>query len=317
MKLKSVAIVLSVIAVFSALLFFQPEITGFLSRTGQFEIGNAAPTVNNVFLNEQLTSDTAGDVTINPSEETTKSIAVKIGITDTNGDCDTFTSGNGTAYICAGDGACSSGDADYTVDLTYNDTDGQWGNSNEYCNMSGETTADLQFFDINGTWTVNVTVTDGSLNGTEDNVWTYGELPAFTYATGGTVDFGALTLGQENAGLGDNNEVKNTGNIIVDLNWTATNFTGTTHGDEVEVGSSNFQIDDDTSGSDDTGNIAEADVDYTGNTTFSPGNGLLRCTAIACTNDNATYNVYWHLTVPAGLREDTYTNSIEVTSQYH
>ncbi len=317
MKSKSIAIVITVIAVFSLLVIFQSQITGFVSRTGTFDVGNSAPTIDQIFLNEQLTSDTAGDVTINPVEESTKSVNVKIKITDSNGNCNTFIYGNATAYICEGDVACNAGSFDHQVNLTFNDTDGAWGSGNIYCNMSGESSPSLQFYDSNGTWTVNVTLTDGTDTAADKNLWTYGELPAFTYATGGTVSFGALTVGQENAGLGDNNQVKNTGNIILDLNWSATNFTGSTNGVNVSVFGSNFMIDDDTSASGDAGNIPEASIDYIGDTTFSPASGLLTCTSTGCSNENATFNIYYHLIVPAGLGEDTYTNTIDVTSEYH
>jgi hypothetical protein len=293
-------------------------ITGFVTRTGMLSIGNALPVVDQVYLNGQLATSTPTDVTINPVENTTRNVLVKATIEDANGNCNTFTSSNGTAYLCSGVVACTSATANHTITLVYNSSDGQWGTGNKYCNISG-TAEPFQFYELNGTWTINVTVTDG-VNASSPNLknWTYGELAAFSYAIGGTVNMGSLNLETWNNGTGQQ-QARNTGNIILDIAWNATNFTGQSFGDKLNITGSNYIIDDDVLSPDDTGNLPQKFINESSNVkvTFVPASGMLRCTSPACLNTNSTYDVYWHIYIPGGLRVDTYTNSIEVTSTYH
>src|SRR4030042_4792358 len=318
MRIK-LAIGILALFVLGAFAFTRPELTGNLTRTGQLTIGNVAPEVLNVYLNSQNATSDPNDVVINPVEASTRAVAIKVTIQDNNGNCNTFTSNNGTAYLCNGVVTCNSSTANYTVsDFAYNSTDGQWGTGNVYCNMSG-TSANLQFFNLNGTWTVNVTIDDGVANSTESvKNWTYGELAAFSYATGGTVNMGALTLNQWNNGTGLN-YTNNTGNIVLDLKWNATNFTGQNPSNTLNITGSNYIIDDDTASPDDTDTLAQKYINEssTEQVTFVHASGLLRCTSVACTNQNATMDIYWHIHLPRGAAEDTYTNSIEVSSSYH
>jgi len=320
MRTKTPVVVLCLV-VLAVLIVASPSVdylTGFVTKTGQLLIGNSAPEVNYVYLNSQMTTDNPADVTINPVENSTRAVYLKVTITDLNGNCDAFTGDNGTAYLCNGTGPCNANTADHTITLNYNATDGQWGSGNRYCNMSGPA-EDLQFFDINGTWRVNVTITDG-INDSSPLVknWSYGELAAFSYAPTGTVFMGTLNLAQWNNGTGQE-ETKNTGNIILDLDWNATNFTGQLYGQGINKTGDNYIIDDDASSPDDTGNLAEVLINESDDVqvSFVPASGLLRCSSVACGNDNATFDVYWHIYIPGGLKEDTYQNSIEVESSYH
>ncbi|MCX6814807.1 MAG: hypothetical protein NTY20_04130 [Candidatus Aenigmarchaeota archaeon] len=293
-------------------------LTGHLTRTGQLIIGNSPPAVLDIYMNNQHATNDPNDVTINPIENTTRNVTIKVTIEDANGNCNTFTSNNGTAYLCNGVVACNSSTANHTVSLVYNSTDGQWGTGNKYCNMSGNPEG-AYFYELNGTWTVNVTVTDGIVNSTASiKNWTYGELAAFGYAAGGTISMGTLNLEQWNNGTGQE-QARNIGNIVLDLKWNATNFTGQTYSDTLNITGSNYIIDDDALSPDDTGNLEQKFINESSNVkvTFVPASGLLRCTSVACSNQNSTFDVYWHIYVPSGLLEDTYTNSIEVASTYH
>jgi hypothetical protein len=168
-----------------------------------------------------------------------------------------------------------------------------------------------QFYELNGTWTVNVTLTDGVVNSTHlTRNWTYGELAAFTYATGGTVNMGTLSLEAWNNGTGQN-QAKNTGNIVLNVAWNATNFTGQALGDKINISNNYFIATPDGTGLPTTVIIPDNNVN------FYPNSGLLRCTTVGCANTNATYNIYWNIYLNAGLRQDTYTNTITVTSTYH
>ena len=319
MRAKLAIIIVAILALslfaFTGLGYF----TGHLIRTGQFALGNIAPIVQEVYLNGQHATANPNDVIINPVEDSTKAIYIKATIQDSNGNCNDFTSSNGTAYLCSGVVTCDSTTANYTIaNLAYNSTDGQWGAGGIYCNLSGGP-ANLEFFDLNGTWTVNVTVTDGIVNSTASvKNWTYGELPAFTYATGGVVNMGTLSLSQWNNGTGQN-QTKNTGNIVLDLKWNATNFTGSNPDNTLNITGDNYIIDDDALSPDDTGNLPQQfiNADHNVQVLFSPGSGLLRCSSVACLNQNATMQIYWHIYLPAGLKADTYTNSIEVSASYH
>jgi hypothetical protein len=317
MRIKLAIVIVAALAV-SFLAISQHSFTGHLTRTGQLQIGNSPPAVDAIYLNGYHATSDPNDVIIDPVEESTKDVAIKVTIEDANGNCNQFTSDNGTAYLCSGVVTCDSTTANHTISLVYNTTDGQWGTGNKYCNMSG-TVEPVEFYELNGTWTVNVTVTDGIVNSTHlTENWTYGELAAFSYASGGTVNMGTLTLDSWNNGTGQQ-EMKNTGNIILDLAWNATNFTGQTFGDTLNISGSNYIIDDDDLSPDDTDSLPQVFINDNHNTqvAFVPDAGLLRCDSVACSNTNATMQIYWHLYVPSGLLADTYQNSIEVTSTYH
>jgi len=319
MRVKLSIIVLAALAISIFAFTESGYFTGYFTRTGQFALGNTAPAVLDIYLNGQHATANPGDVIINPVENTTQDVTIKVTIQDNNGNCDQFTSNNGTAYLCSGVVTCDSTTANHTIsNLAYNSTDGKWGTGGIYCNMSGGPSA-VQFYELNGTWTVNVTVTDGLVNSTANTKnWTYNELAAFSYAEGGTVNMGTLNLEQWNNGTG-HNQTKNIGNIILDLKWNATNFTGQANGGTLNITGSNYIIDDDTASPDDTGNLPEAFIneDHDVQVAFVPASGLLRCTSAACSNENATMDIYWHIYIPSGLSEDTYTNSIEVSSTYH
>jgi len=315
-KLAIGILVLFLLAVFA---FTQSDFTGYLTRTGQLTIGNVAPVALEIYMNNQHATNDPNDVIINPNESSTKAVTIKVTIQDNNGNCDTFTSNNGTVYLCNGVVTCDSTNANHTIsNLVYNSTDGKWGTGGIYCNMSGGP-ASIYFYELNGTWTVNVTVDDGVVNSTANvKNWTYNELAAFSYAADLTVDMGTLTLNQWNNGTGQD-KANNTGNIVLDVKWNATNFTGQNPSNTLNITGSNYIIDDDAVSPDDTDNLLEVFINESSDVqvTFVPASGLLRCTSVACTNQNATMDVYWHIYIPSGLAQDTYQNSIEVTSSYH
>jgi hypothetical protein len=316
-RLAIVVLAIFVLAVFA---FGQSGyFTGYLTRTGQLTIGNVAPIVNEIYLNGLHATNDPNDVIINPTENSTKNVTIKVTVEDGNGNCDQFTSNNGTAYLCNGVVECNSSTANHTItNIVYNSTDGKWGAGGVYCNMSGGPAA-LYFYELNGMWTVNVTVTDGiDTSAPNAKNWTYGELPAFSYAEEGTVNMGSLILAQWNNGTGQD-QARNTGNIILDLAWNATNFTGQNPSHTLNITGNNYIIDDDAQSPDDTGNLAEKYINESSSVqvAFAPASGLLRCTSIDCSNQNATMDVYWHIFIPAGLAEDTYQNSIEVSGTYH
>lgn len=292
--------------------------TGFLTRTGQLSIGNTAPSVLYVYMNKLNATSNPNDVIINPLEASTRNVTVKVTVEELNGNCDEFTDNNGTAYLCEGVVTCDASNANHTITLVYNSTDGLWGAGNKFCNMSGDPEG-VYYFEVNGTWTINVTVSDGQDTSTPSaKNWTYGELPAFSYASGGTVNMGVLNVQAWNNGTGQDS-VNNTGNIVIDLAWNATNFTGQSSGGYINKTGTNYIIDDDSLSPDDTGNLPQQFINESDSVqvTFVPSSGLVRCNATECLNENATYDVFWHLYIPSGVVEDTYQNTIEIESTYH
>jgi len=319
MKKKHFILILVIILIISLLIFIKPIriITGFVSRIGQLQIGNSPPAVDIIYLNDQEATDIATDLIINPTANTTTSVIVKAKITDNNGNCNLFTANNATAYFCPGTGPCNSDTATHIVFMNYDSDDGQWGENNIYCNMTG-TSENFQFYEINGTWKVNVTLTDGFSYGYLTKNWTYNELRSFTYPpSGNTVNMGVLTLGMWNNGTAGD-LIQNSGNIVLDLMWNATDFIGQSKGQIINITGTNntYIIDDDPESPDDTNNIPEAYINQT-QKHFNPSSGLLKCQNVACNNENATMNVYWHINIPLGLSDDIYTNTIEIESLDH
>ena len=291
---------------------------------GQFRLANVPPTVDLIYINNTLCSYTSPlDCFVQGVRNISTNIIVKARITDNNGNCNTFTyPNNGTAYLCNGTvPSCTQSNADHIIPMNFAPGQ-QWGPGNIYCNMTGVAEA-IWFYEINGTWRVNVTVTDGINRSSNTSSWTYGEIWSFMYPWPSEyqyIDMGTLTVGQWNNGTGSQ-LMKNTGNIILDLLWNATNFTGTTQipPDTVNKTGTNYRIDDDTLSPSDTGNIQEANIPVNDMTRiyFDPDTGLLRCNSPVCGNVNASFNVYWHLELQPGLLPDTYQNTIEIGGVGH
>lgn len=321
---SAVVLILALLATYSIVKSFTPVsdyITAWVARTGQLQIGNAVPSVDFIYLNITTCTDTPSDAAFDLTENTTKVIKFKARINDTNGDCNTFASNNGTLYLCSGDVAtCNSSVANYTFYMNYSSADGQWGTGNRYCNMStnvtGATAETLPFYELNGTWTVNITITDGIDSNYLIKKWTVNELRAWAYPpSGSTVDLGSnLNAVSWNNGTGGQ-LFQNSGNIVLDLQWNASDFSGP---ETIAINGTNFIVDDDSSGTDDTGNIAQVNINDNPLTQvyFDPDSGLLRCSNTACGNANATMSIYWHIYI-GSVQAGTYTDSITIENEDH
>ncbi len=261
MKNRAIVLIVAVLLLVAAIYVLTPgAMTGFLARTGQFSIGNTGPSVYAIYLNNYGCSDsTPTDCTITGVENTTKAVTVKVTVEDSNGNCDEFTSNNGTAIFCdtLGQGYCDETNAKHIVtDLEYDAGDGQWGANNQYCNLTGSA-ENWQFYEVSGDWNITVKLTDGSINDTGFATWYYNEIRGIVYpASGSTVSLGALTINLWNNGTGQA-LMQNSGNIILDLNWNATDFTGQAFSDVLAIDGTNFAIDDDTSSPGDIDNTTK------------------------------------------------------------
>ncbi len=69
-------------------------------------------------------------------------------------------------------------------------------------------------------------------------------------------------------------------------------------------------VDDDTSITDDTGNLALVYLNATPKEFMS---NLVTCNATICSNTNATTNTYFHIYPPANLTVGTYNTTITIT----
>ena len=299
-------------------------ITGYLSRSGQFTVGNEPIEILALYLNDnECTDGVPTDCTITGVENSTKAVTVKVTVRDDNGNCDEFTSNNGTAYFCDGDvSICNVANAKHiVVDLEYDASDGLWGTGDIYCNLTG-TPTNFQFYEVNGTYTVNVTVTDGaSSEEASGPLMYYNEIRAITYPrVGTTIDMGSLNMSSWNNATGYD-FIQNSGNIILNLDWNASDFTGQSHGDIFLINDTgapgsnpNFLLDDDNDKDVDNGNLNISSISENNTlvTYFEPINGLANCSDVSCSGNNATLDIYWYLYVPSGLHGDTYTNTIEV-----
>ena len=297
------------------------------SKIGRFSLANAPPSVDIIFINRTGSAPYTYAVCseadplncfVQGINNRSITFRIKAKITDPNGNCNTFNSNNGTAYLCNGTvTTCTPTNADHTISMNFVPGE-QWGPGGIYCNMTGSTP--VWFYEVNGTWRVNITVTDGLNRSSNTSRWTYGEIWAFTYpAEDNTyIDMGTLNVGQWNNGTGGQ-LMQNSGNIVLDLLWNATNFTGLNQGETFNKSGNNYRIDDDTLSPSDTGSVPEANIPVNDNTRveFNSETGLLRCSIPACSNVNATFNAYWHLELPLGLLYDEYRNTIEINGTWH
>ena len=158
---------------------------------------------------------------------------------------------------------------------------------------------DLEFYDIAGTYSTNITAGDGATT-----IWnnTATNAPTFTYTTlvAATVDdtgisFGTVTLNQNDQGATENpTVVTNTGNADLQMNVTGANLVG---------GSYTFNV----------GNFSVSlDGTPTAELSLTTGTqqiivGAVNATASA--GASSTEELYWFVDVPGVVLPDTYTGS--------
>jgi hypothetical protein len=323
-------IILCVLAVYVVTTYFEP-VSEFLSglaiasKTGTLTIGNAAPVINNIYINGSMTTATPTDIAIDLTSNTSITLDITAQVTDNNGDCNTFKINNGTAYLCEGVNVrCDATTANHTIYMNYSSEAGLWGVGNKECNITNNITSTtiaekVWFFERNGSWTINISVTDGTDTAVLTKNFTINELRSITYpSSGGTIDFGNPNVNQWNEGLGSA-VLQNSGNVISDVRWNASNFTSGSN--VIHVNGTSFVIDDDATHASDAGSEAEVELsggDHSTQVYFNYTTGLTRCPNSHCGGTtNATMNIYWHLYIPAGTPVGTYTNVIQMENIDH
>jgi len=291
---------------------------------GQFQIGAEAPSVVAIYLEHfSPTQDFANctstytDCWTEPIEASTRNPTIKVMIRDGNGDCNTA-SFHVYVAVCKPGMPCSATNFDTSVELTF-DTQGS---SPAYCNYSYQgSSLGFDYFETPGDWGIYVNATDGTnwnLNEPYAQRFEYTVLAAFKYpGSGDTVNMGTLSLDMWNNGTGDSGTdptAWNTGNVEQDVMWNASDFMSGS--DILQITGSNYAIDDDKDGTDDTGNLEQV---YINDSRYIPVefpiNNLKVCNNFACSSpSDAQFNIYWHIYIPVSQAAGIYSNDITITN---
>lgn len=306
--------------------------------TGRLEIGNIAPVVNDIYINESRCTSTASDCTVQGLENTSVIIVVEANVTDLNGDCDTFST-QCYAMLCPGAGVCNQDTYTHLISLSFDPGTQHGPTGTENCNLTGTITCPetspygscVWFFEQVDDWGVNVTVSDGALYGDLKQSWKNNEIIGFIFPRngGGEIDLGSLVFGW-NEGAGQN-LTQNSGNRPLKHGWNTTNFTHEfapppPPPDEyvIDIDGANFIVDDDNQypGTDlesctGPGSCAYIPADPENKVQFHPSGGLVPCSNPLCSAPtDATMDVFWHIDIPTGKQGGVYLNKIEVNGTY-
>jgi len=295
-----------------------------VGKEGVLILGGANPEVKEIYLDDDL-CPIPGDPSsapfvpsILPTEANRVPITIKAWIFDINGDCNLATSV--TAYLCTADPAptahptCNSGTGDHSP-IIMSLVSGEWDGQN--CNYTGGVPSyQVEYWERWGNWSINVTVFDNNdLANDSVGYWYYtpyvlGEYPS---PDRGTIDLGAVSAGIWNEGTAQY-KFNNTGNIRINATWNATDFINLTIPADIQIDGTNFCLDRDVSQADGCDYIHDSEwitiESY-------PTDGVHRCGIFDCSLDedgaanDAFYDIYWHINIPAGKPAGLYNNTIE------
>jgi hypothetical protein len=241
------------------------------------------PTVDSITITPDDDDSTSG-VQVYPNPGGAKTVTVTVVVSDPNG----------------------CGDIS-TVNITNIDPDPAHGDPSPVTlvNQSGSgTTAtyngtfDMQFYDLPDEYTVTVTAkdTNGS-SGTNSSKFNYTSCTAMSLDSG-TIAFGSIDPGENNTVAGDKDmnttsspTVRNTGNVVIDVNITGSNMT---------------------SGSD---TITKDQMDALVGALSYSDLGVARCFNVNLAAGNSSLeNVDFRLNVPYGIPAGSYTGSVTLTA---
>lgn len=186
------------------------------TATGQAAVTNVAPTIYLPILYNSASADAAITLTAG----STVTIKANATITDTNGAGD-IASANATLFHSS-----SSDTAANDENIHFSNSSCTLGSANGN-NKTVECSFILNFMTTNGTWTVNITAYDGAANatgrGADTN--TVSDLASLDVAET-TIDFSTLALGA-NTTSAQSMTIRNLGNIVIDSQFSGTNYTCT------------------------------------------------------------------------------------------
>ncbi len=225
--------------------------------------GNNAPTITNV---QSLSNQ-------NPTEGTINSVNIKFTVSDTNGHSDLNHSAANVSFIkdaITRTGTCSNNTIDSTT-------------TNYSCSVN------MNYYDLPGTWTINVSAEDNSAETVYDDAssFTYNSLYAFEL-TKDDISFASATVGINNINASDDPQVlSNTGNGA----FTYINLTSYELSNGVDtIGSGNFTINatNDAKGINTIGTILIPDASLT---------------------VSGTQNLFLWVDIPSGISSGSYTTN--------
>jgi len=183
------------------------------TATTSATVNNKAPVVSSVTV-------TPGSVTLNPCPDTT-TIKVEASVSDDNGADDINTVNITALKDSSGNDASGNITETLPVSMTYNSSSGKY-----------EATLNLKCTTPNGSYTVEVTATDGELTGKNTGTFTVGITCALEIDFS-SVDFGAINpgssstvTGDDNFSTGDKPTIKNVGNVNIDVEQSITDDAG-------------------------------------------------------------------------------------------
>lgn len=272
------------------------------------------PDITDVSLTDSgsvYSSCTGSTCALNPIEHSNAEVAVKVTITDTDDDCDTTSSAH--IYLCRHTDSCSEATSDYGWEL---DSVSRTGSTCTYEFTSNKTDGP-EFFRLpnsNYKLFVNVSGPAGKrTSDTEDSAsWTFGTLKAINYPSTVTLGDGSIDLNTWNPGT-SLATMTNWGNDNLNLAWRITD--PTSGSDTWNITGDDFQIDDDSSQSEESSGFISPVYLYTNDSTFEPATGLEVCSDANC-NDaslNETLATYYHIKPPLGLAAGTYNTTVTIT----
>jgi hypothetical protein len=324
---------------------------GTVTSINSYELTDYLPSFNNIYIsNAELGSDDscedflpAQNCTIQPREGDYTSVNINLTITDLDADC-SDSNHYANVILCRVDIAAPelcdpSNNAHYDYDLSYASIDGS--NCNFTIAIPVSDPAGIEFFREPGTYKMYIEARSQAGTGTSGFPaaprWQYLSLigptfPSQVYLGDRAIDGGDdIQLDAWNPGL-DVNSVVNGGNLILTLDWEATDPRETAHvcteiapdccsasdttcwnlGDDPDL-----QLDDDSDQVDDTGNLAVVNVPEEGVSTveFNPVGGLQLCDVFTCdTGIDETLDIAFHIHPPLGLQAGTYNTDFGVTA---
>ena len=297
------------------------------SYKANFTLYDFLPEVVNVSLSDVTggySLCTGSTCTLTPVGGTNISLAVMIGINDTDRDCDQ-TDANlvTTLYLCLNKSAyqnCSSS-ANPVSGFNYSWSLANITRLNDVCTAVFDynlTAANgtPEFFRLAGDYLYHINATDQTgynrlINDSERNgTWTYGTRQQPNFPGNITLGDDTIDLGTWNYGTRQYN-LTNYGNVIFDLQWNATNPNAGI--DTWQLNGTDFYLDDDGSLTDSPEyNLTSIVMNGTPLYYFNYSTGIQVCTNYLCDSPliNETLAAYWHIAPPVGLLAGTYNTTI-------
>ena len=269
------------------------------TATTAVDVGNAAPTVTNVNIS-------ASPIVLIEYTSTT-ALYISATITDTNGCSDVISSGTvvGTLFREGVSSTCTQSPLSCYRNIT------MVASSSDLCSGGSDTTADV--FATTGVWYfadptdasssypgekwfLSVKATDAANASSTATDTTASELNTLVALnTTSAIVYGSVSPGSNTGATNQNGTTTNTGNAIIDIEFTVANMTSgpnTLQGSQQKYG---------------TTSVTYASLPYTGSSTATVRDWNVGKTATS-TTDSAS-STFWGIAVPSGQASGTYSGT--------